>query len=218
MPQLALVRTFSAVNRGLETLKIEVEIKTTFGKPGFIIIGLPSRVITESRERITAALTQCGVRIKPQKTIVNLAPADLDKKSSSVELAIAVAMLKLYGLIQFSTARTLFLGELSLDGRLRKIKGFVSIVLSARSLGFKQIYFPLENLGELPNISNIDFYPLSSLSEFLAHARGAIKLNPVKVSNQSSKTIKTHSDFDHVIAQFEAKKALEIVAAGRQIY
>lgn len=215
MPEFALVRTFSAVNRGLETLKIEVEIKTTFGKPSFLIIGLPSRVITESRERITAALTQCGVRIRPQKTVVNLAPADLDKKSSSVELAIAVAMLKLYGLIDFSTSKALFLGELSLDGRLRKIKGFVSMALAARNLGFNQIYFPDENLGELPDISDIDFYPLTSLSQFLAHARGVVPLKPVKKLTKAHKTLKISPDFDQIIAQADAKKALEIVAAGR---
>ena len=95
-------RIFSAVNKGLETIKIEVEIKTIFGKPAFIIIGLANRVIDESRERITAALSQCGIRIRPKKTLVNLAPADLDKKSSSVELAIAVAMLQLYGEVKLN--------------------------------------------------------------------------------------------------------------------
>jgi magnesium chelatase family protein len=215
MPELSLVRTFSAVNKGLETLKIEVEIKSTFGKPGFIIIGLANRVITESRERITTALTQCGVRIRPQKTVVNLAPADLDKKSSSVELAIAVAMLKLYGMISLPAEQTLFLGELSLDGRLRKIKGFVSIVLAARSMGFTQIYFPQDNLGELPKISGLDFYPLASLQEFLAHARGNIRLKPVKLLDQRTKISSFPVDLAHIFGQVEAKLALEIVAAGR---
>lgn len=215
MPELSLVRTFSAVNKGLETLKIEVEIKTTFGKPSFIIIGLANRVITESRERITAALTQCGVRIRPQKTVVNLAPADLDKKSSSVELAIAVAMLKLYGVINLPTEETLFLGELSLDGRLRKIKGFVSLVLAAQSMGFGQIYFPHDNLGELPDISGLDFYPLTSLQEFLAHVRGVIPLRPAKALVQTQTNPSISPDFDQIIGQVEAKRALEIVAAGR---
>ena len=171
-----LDRIFSAVNKGLETIKIEVEIKTIFGKPSFTIIGLANRVIDESRERITAALSQCGIRIKPKKTLVNLAPADLDKKSSSVELAIAVAMLKLYGEVKLNTEKCLFLGELALDGRLRKIKGFVSIALAAKSMGFTQIYFPRANLGELPDIKEIDFYPLVSLQEFLAFSRGQLQL------------------------------------------
>lgn len=208
-------RIFSAVNKGLETIKIEVEIKTIFGKPAFIIIGLANRVIDESRERITAALAQCGIRIRPKKTLVNLAPADLDKKSSSVELAIAVAMLQLYGEVKFETNQALFLGELALDGRLRKIKGFVSIVLAARDLGFRQIYFPRANLGELPDTKDLDFYPLVSLQEFLAMARGQLQLkkatHQLQVSSESNQQI----DFAHVFGQHQAKKALEIVAAGR---
>jgi len=206
-------RIFSAVNKGLETIKIEVEIKTIFGKPSFIIIGLANRVIDESRERITAALSQCGIRIRPKKTLVNLAPADLDKKSSSVELAIAVAMLKLYGEVTFNTEDSLFLGELALDGRLRKIKGFVSIVLAAREMGFKKIYFPHGNLGELPKINNLDFYPLVSLQEFLAFARGRLSL--CKALSQNLVPAKSKQiDFAHIFGHAQAKKALEIVAAG----
>jgi len=208
-------RIFSAVNKGLETIKIEVEIKTIFGKPAFIIIGLANRVIDESRERITASLSQCGIRIRPKKTLVNLAPADIDKKSSSVELAIAVAMLQLYGEVRLNTDKALFLGELALDGRLRKIKGFVSIALSAKKMGFKQIYFPRANLGELPNIEDLTFYPLVSLQEFLAFARGQLKLKEavyqLKVSSESNQQI----DFAHIFGQNQAKKALEIVATGR---
>lgn len=210
-----LNRVFSAVNKGFETIKIEVEIKTIFGKPAFIIIGLANRVIDESRERITAALSQCGIRIRPKKTLVNLAPADLDKKSSSVELAIAVAMLQLYGEIKFKTDQALFLGELALDGRLRKIKGFVSIALAARELGFKQIYFPRANLGELPDIKELDFYPLVSLQEFLAFSRGQLQLKKAGYRLQVSSELNQQIDFSHIFGQNQAKKALEIVAAGR---
>ncbi|AKM81591.1 MAG: hypothetical protein UT13_C0001G0631 [Candidatus Pacebacteria bacterium GW2011_GWF2_38_9] len=207
-------RIFSAVNKGLETIKIEVEIKTIFGKPSFIIIGLANRVIDESRERITAALSQCGIRIRPKKTVVNLAPADLDKKSSSVELAIAVAMLKLYGEVTFNTEDSLFLGELALDGRLRKIKGFVSIVLAARTMGFKKIYFPRENVGELPKISNLEFYPLVSLQEFLAFTRGCLSLRKAMPSQKLINLQTKQIDFAHIFGHAQAKKALEIVAAG----
>lgn len=206
---------FSAVNKGLETIKIEVEIKTIFGKPSFIIIGLANRVIDESRERITAALSQCGVRIRPKKTVVNLAPADLNKKSSSVELAIAVAMLKLYGEINLDTSESLFLGELALDGRIRKIKGFVSIVLTAREMGFRKIYFPRENLGELPNIQGLEFYPLISLQEFLAFGIGHLKLKKATFQFKTSNSVVEQVDFSQIFGQMEAKKALEIVAAGR---
>lgn len=208
-------RIFSAVNKGLETIKIEVEIKTIFGKPSFTIIGLANRVIDESRERITAALSQCGIRIKPKKTLINLAPADLDKKSSSVELAIAVAMLKLYGETKLNTEKCLFLGELALDGRLRKIKGFVSIALAAKKLGFKQIYFPRANLGELPDIKELDFYPLVSLQEFLAFSRKQLQLKKAVFQKRGLVETDYQIDFAHIFGQNQAKKALEIVAAGR---
>ncbi len=210
-----LAKTFSAINQGLETVKIEVEIKTIFGKPSFVIIGLANRVIDESRERITAALAQCGIRIRPKKTVVNLAPADLDKKSSSVELAIAVAMLKLYEDIHLYTAKSLFLGELALDGCLRKIKGFVSIALSAKAMGFEEIYFPQANLGEIPEIKGVKFYPISSLQEFLAFARGKLTLKQAFFRKNESNFLLNQVDFCHVFGQTQAKKALEIVAAGR---
>lgn len=206
---------FSAVNHGLETIKIEVEIKTIFGKPSFIIIGLANRVIDESRERITAALSQCGVRIRPKKTVVNLAPADLNKNSSSVELAIAVAMLKLYGEIGLNLQKSLFLGELALDGRLRKIKGFVSIALTAQALGFDKIYFPEGNLGELPDLPGLEFYPLVSLQQFVAFARGRLDLKRAFFTAQPALPMSGQVDFAHIFGQIQAKRALEIMAAGR---
>ncbi len=207
---------FSAVNRGFSTLKIEVEIKTTFGKPSFIIIGLPNRVIDESRERISSALTQCGVRIRPKKTVVNLAPADLDKRSSSVELAIAVAMLKLYGEIRFSTEGALFLGELALDGRLRKIRGFLPIALAAADLGCRRIYFPRANLAEVPDLPELEFYPLASLQELVAFARGKAQLTRARFNAQVQIGEEVEAiDLAHIQGQNQAKLALQIVAAGR---
>jgi len=208
-------QVFSAVNRGFTALRIEVEIRTTFGKPSFIIIGLPNRVIDESRERISSALTQCGVRIRPKKTVVNLAPADLDKKSSSVELAIAVALLKLYGEFKLSTDRALFLGELALDGRLRRIRGFLPLALAAADLGFRQVYFPRANLAEVPDLPGVTFYPLASLQELLAAARGQLHLREAKFKTGLITSEDPLPDLAQVQGQEQAKLALEIVAAGR---
>lgn len=208
-------QVFSAVNKGFATLKIEVEIRTTFGKPSFIIIGLPNRVIDESRERISSALTQCGVRIRPKKTVVNLAPADLDKKSSSVELAIAVALLKLYGEFKLPTENALFLGELALDGRLRQIRGFLPLALAAADLGFRQIYFPRANLAEVPDLAGMTFYPLTSLQELLAASRGQLKLSEAKFQAIPSTNNDCQLDLAQIQGQTQAKLALEIVAAGR---
>lgn len=208
-------QVFSAVNRGFTTLKIEVEIRTTFGKPSFIIIGLPNRVIDESRERISSALTQCGVRIRPKKTVVNLAPADLDKKSSSVELAIAVSLLKLYGEFKLPTEQALFLGELALDGRLRRIRGFLPLALAAADLGFNQVYFPRANLAEVPDLPGVAFYPLTSLQELLAASRGQLHLREAKFEAGLITDEDPLLDLAQIQGQEQAKLALEIVAAGR---
>jgi len=94
------VKTFSAINLALSVKKIEVEVDTVIGKPSFILIGLANRAVEESKERVSSALLHCGVRIKPLRTLVNLAPAELHKTSSALELAIAVALLRQYGEIE----------------------------------------------------------------------------------------------------------------------
>jgi magnesium chelatase family protein len=166
-----LVRTFTAINHGLTPQKIEVELDTCIGKPTFIIIGLAGRVVDESRERITAALQSAGVRIKARKTVVNLAPANLRKASSIVELAIAVALLKLYGEIDVKTEETLFLGELALDGKLKKVNGVLAIVLAAKEMGFKRVFFPEANAFELGVVEGISLHPLSCLQEYISVAK-----------------------------------------------
>lgn len=209
---------YSAVNRRTDTIKVEVETRATFGKPGFVIIGLPSRVIDESRERITASLLQSGVRIKPQKTVVNLAPADISKKSSGLELAIAVSILQLYGLLHFDTSESLFLGELSLSGHLRKVQGLLAIVLSAAALGIKKIYYPAANNAELPDLPQLEFYPLQSLSDLLQVVKGRQLPRFVPSSSLPSITVEPlldFSDLGQIIGQEEAKQALCIAAAGR---
>lgn len=205
----------SAVNRGMTTTQVEVEIRATFGKPGLIIIGLPSRVLDEARERISAALVQAGVRLRPQKTVVNLAPADIDKKSSSIELAIAVAILSLYGVIKLDSSEAWFLGELSLDGRLRRVTGFVSLILAAVKQGIKRVYFPAANLSELPQLPQLECYPLHSLAEFLAMAGGRQQWRRVSWQVQAIPHRPSTPGLEQVAGQALAKQALELVAAGQ---
>ena len=116
-----LVRTFSATNFGLQTTKIEIEIDSNQGTPSLIIIGLPSKNVDESKERIISALRNCDIRIRSKRTIVNLAPAEIKKTSNCLELAIAVAILKMYKEITYPTDKMIFFGELSLDGSLKKL-------------------------------------------------------------------------------------------------
>jgi len=208
-----LVRTFTAINHGLKPQKIEVELDACIGKPTFIIIGLAGRVVDESRERITAALQSAGVRIKARKTVVNLAPANLRKASSIVELAIAVALLKFYGEIDIKTEDTLFLGELALDGKLKKVNGVLAIVLAAKEMGFKKVFFPEANAFELGVVEGISLHPLSCLQEYISLAKGLIKVKLLK-SNFSQISSEKSLKLEDVKLQSHAKQALMIAAAG----
>lgn len=210
-----LSHTISAINQGLEVVRVEVEIQTIFGKPGFIIIGLANRVVAESRERITAALVHCGVRLRPRKTIVNLAPADLSKNTSSMELAIAVALLQLYGEIRMDLRQVLFLGELSLDGQLRPMRGFLPILLRARELGVKQVFFPRANLPEAIALQGVELFPLRSLGEFLEGGRGTRPLHAAaSTAAQAAAAPVSSIDLADICGQEQAKRALLIAAAG----
>jgi magnesium chelatase family protein len=213
------VKTYSAINLALAVKKIEVEVDTVIGKPSFILIGLANRAVEESKERISAALLHCGVRIKPLRTVVNLAPAELKKTSSALELAIAIALLRQYEEIKIDCQQALFLGELSLTGQLKAVKGILSIALQAKSLGFKQLYFPEANLGELLLIKDLELFPLSSLGEFIKLAKiNALDQLQFKIKNfqisQLNNPLLAIPDLAEFQEQDQAKRALSICAAG----
>ncbi len=209
-----LSTTFTATNIGLQVLKIDVEVDSNRGTPMLILIGLPSKAIAEAKERITSALRNCGVRVKNRRTIVNLAPADVRKTSSCLELAIAIAILKMYDEITVDTDDTMFFGELSLDGTIKKINGVLPLVLAAKNLGFKKVIIPQDNAKEVSIISDIDIHPISHLNEYLSFARGEQLLPKLKPRKFTSQPEVGTFDFADIFGQKEAKRALEIAAAG----
>lgn len=210
-----LSRTYSATLHGLKPMKIEVEIDATRGLPGLILIGLPTKAIKESKERITAALINCGIKIRHCKTIVNLAPADIKKSSSIFELAITVGLLKMYGEIQLCTDNTIFFGELSLNGELKPMKGTLPLVLAAKQMGFKQVVLPAANAAEVSVVTGIKISPLAHLKQFLNAVQAQQGLPSISDPNPTMSPQKTTLDFSDVIAQHNAKRALEIAAAGK---
>jgi len=211
-----LARVFSATMLGLEPNKIEVEVDGNSGIPILIFIGLANKTIDEARERITSALLHCGIKIQSKRTVVNLAPADLKKSGSSLELSIAVGLLKMYGEIKQNTDDSMFFGELSLDGRIRAIHGSLPLVLAAKQMGFTKVFVPQDNQQELQIISGIHIYPVDHLLNLLKHYRQEKLLKPIK--NQKFTTAYSNQDQSHglqeISGQFQAKRALEICAAG----
>lgn len=207
-----LVRTFSASNFGLKTEKIEIEIDSNQGTPGLIIIGLPSKNIDESKERIISAIRNCQIKIKNKRTIVNLAPAEIKKTSNSLELAIAVALLKSYGEIAYCTNDTIYFGELSLDGSVKKIDGALPLVIAAKKLGFKKVVLPSKNVMEVNIINGIDIIAVNHLSELIGKAEHLP--HPIVTKKYQNDQNSSEIRFEDIYGQAQAKRALQIAAAG----
>lgn len=198
---------------GLQCTVVEVEVDGFRGQPGLTLIGLPNKAVGEAKERITAALHHCGVRIRSMKTIVNLAPADIRKTSSALEVAMAVGLLQFYGEISWDTSHSLFLGELSLDGKLKKVRGLLSMVLAGKKRGMKRVFFPRENLAEVSFIQGIELFPLNDLSE-LMHFSSQTLPHQTQPFSSSRNSYQQKDFFSSIVGHEQAKRALEIAAAG----
>ncbi|PIR60253.1 MAG: hypothetical protein COU67_02930 [Candidatus Pacebacteria bacterium CG10_big_fil_rev_8_21_14_0_10_44_54] len=212
--ECVLTRVLSATLIGLKPQLIEVEVDAIQGTPQFIIIGLASKAVDEAKERITAALLNCGVRIKARRTIVNLAPADLQKSGSTLELAIAAGLLQLYGEIAPLPDNCLLVGELSLDGELKPVRGCLPLVLAAKEFGMTEVILPTANLPEVGFLESVTLRPIRNLRQLLDVGGNITKLTPHPTQPLKLAKNKTNTDFASIIGQVAAKRALEIAVAG----
>lgn len=212
-------KIFSATTIGIEAHLIDVEVDLSFGLINFFIVGLPDKAIKESKDRIRAALKNSGLRPPERLVTVNLAPAHLKKQDTLFDVPIAVAILQASKLIQMSDEfiqETIFLGELSLDGTIRKVCGVLPIVHGALKAGKKRVIVPCHNTVEASLIKGIEVIGVKSLVELVAFLRGEIELKPVPATfDEKFATKKSPLDFNQVKGQWQAKRALQIAAAGR---
>src|SRR5713226_5569396 len=164
-----LFKTFSAAVFGIDAYLVDVEVDISAGNGNFMTVGLPDAAVRESRERIKSAIKNCGLDFPFQNITVNLAPADVKKEGSGFDLAIALGILGTTGvLLKPDLSQYLFLGELSLDGGLRPIKGALSIAAMARQKGtIRRIVLPAENAREAAVVQDLEVYGLRSLPEVL---------------------------------------------------
>ena len=213
-------KIFSATTVGVEAHLVEVEVDISFGLVNFYIVGLPDTAIKESSKRILTSLKNAGFRLPAKRITVNLAPADLKKEGTLFDLPIAVGILLANESLEIPhdfLQETLFLGELSLDGSIRFIKGALAIAFDAHKLGKRRMIVPKENMQEAALIKDLEVIGVSHLTELIGYLRNEISLEPAKhnfdaYANAQRDTV---LDFSQVKGQQMAKRALQIAAAGR---
>ncbi|MEK7580670.1 MAG: YifB family Mg chelatase-like AAA ATPase [Patescibacteria group bacterium] len=211
-----LAKVISAAVVGLDAVPITVEVDIAAqGLPSFTIVGLPDKAVEESKERVRAAIKNSGADFPAKKITVNLAPADLPKEGPAYDLPIALGILIASEQLRADTTGSIFVGELSLDGSLRRIWGVLPCAIMARDKSYKNIFIPEDNLDEAAIIDKISVYNLTNLRQLFDHFAQNKLMVPAKTKKQFFKSqVSDEYDFENIRGQESAKRALEIASAG----
>jgi len=213
-----LSKIFSAVLYGVEAHRIEVEIDLSQGLPVLSIVGLPDLAVKESKDRLRAAIKNTGFHFPVKRITVNLAPADLKKEGSAFDLPMALGILAAEGLIEEKRLKSyLMVGELSLDGRVKGIKGALPIAILAKKLGMEGLLLPAENSAEAAVVSGIKVMGMDSLPQVVEFLNSQEVASPTIADIPrlfSSAVLGDQDNYSEVKGQAHAKRALEIAAAG----
>jgi len=201
---------------GIDGYIVDVEIDISSGLPAFDIVGLPDTAVKESKERIRAAIKNTGLVMPSKRITVNLAPADIKKEGAHFDLPIAAGILMASEQLSLSAEDTAFLGELSLNGDLRRINGVLPMAISAYQRGIKRMFLPYENAREAAAIEGLEVFGLKNLTELVLHLTGQKPLKPHTLDVNGLNNIDDGAvlDFKDVKGQAFVKRALEIAAAG----
>ncbi|MFH1061912.1 MAG: YifB family Mg chelatase-like AAA ATPase [Candidatus Omnitrophota bacterium] len=209
-----LVKVCSVSNAGLKTIGIEVEVNVASrGLPALEIVGLPNKAVAESKERVKTAIINSGLSFPQQRIIINLAPADVPKEGSCYDLPIAMGILSSqleYGLPQ----KSLFFGELSLDGSLRHTKGALLLSLFAKENNFSNVFVPKASANEAAIVKGVNVYPVESLEQLIKHLTGETLIIAAEYRESPQDESDVEFNMSEVLGQEQAKRALEISAAG----
>ncbi len=212
-----LAKVKSAAVVGLEGAVVEVEVDLSPGLPSFTIVGLPDKAVQEARERVRSAIRNSFYKFPNRRITVNLAPADLKKEGPAYDLPIAVGILISSGQLNADLSHSIFLGELSLDGKLRHTHGVLPMVALARDKGLSTVFVPCDDAEEASLIDDVHIFPAESLAQLVVHLQGELSIleyhNELNWEQEFRPSYA--SDLSYIKGQEHAKRALEIAAAGR---
>jgi magnesium chelatase family protein len=208
----------SVMESGADGIIIEIECHTSNSLPNIVIVGYANKAIDEAKERIRSAFANSKLELPRKRITINLAPADVPKESTAFDLPIAAAILLASGQLNDKQLdNTLMVGELALDGSLRPVRGIIGKILAGRKYGFKNFIIPAANLYQAALVPGVTLLPVSELKDLYLHLSGTV---PLTVSSTDKNKlfrpkVKPHySDFQDIVGQARAKRALEIAAAG----
>ncbi len=212
-----LARILSSTVFGIDAYVVEVEVDIASGLPAFATVGLPEGAVKESKDRVKAAIKNCGYEFPSRRITVNLAPADIKKEGTAFDLPMAIGILAAMDVIQKEKLKDYFiLGELSLDGQVKPVKGILPVAVTARKEGLKGILLPKDNSKEAAVVKGIDILPLETLSDCVEFLNNNFYIEPVEIDlNEIFKMDSNYPvDFNEVKGQEHVKRCLEVAAAG----
>jgi magnesium chelatase family protein len=211
-----LSKVYTTSLYGLESNLITVETDLNNGLPALTMVGLPDVTVREARDRIRAAIVNSGFKFPAKKITINLSPANTRKAGSHFDLPIAVGMLAAIGEVQtYKLDQYVFIGELSLDGKINGVSGVLPLVLGARDAGIKKIFVPVWNMEEAALVSEVEIFPSDHLKNVVSHINGVIQIKRyIKEKNNAGIRHEYSEDYADVVGQENIKRALTIAAAG----
>jgi len=212
-----LSRVLSSAVFGIDAYTVEVEVDIAQGLPAFATVGLPEGAVKESKDRVKAAVKNCGYEFPTRRITVNLAPADIKKEGAAFDLPMAIGILAATEIVQKNKlGRYFILGELSLDGQVKPVRGALPIAVAARDSGLRGILLPKENSREAAVVRGIDILPVNTLSDCVEFLNGALHIDPLEIDLEElfRTEINYPVDFNDVKGQEHVKRCLEVSAAG----